>query len=221
VDSNWPQACPDAPLSLQAGDTLRIRFAYWPELDEQEAIRPDGKISLSLIGDVTAAGVTPEQLRAELLTQYADKIKDPEITIIVQSLDSRRVYIGGEVRLPGVVAMPAKMTLPQAIMQAGGFLKDSAKLSSVVVVRQRDGSQQSCSVDVRKMFEDPKSDQFLLEPFDIVYVPRTSIDRVDQWVEQYINKIVPRNIYATFSVNKTKTNVDDNNQDIQTVVTLP
>ncbi len=221
ADANWPQACPDAPLILQPGDTLRIRFAFWPELDEEQIVRPDGKISLPLAGVVTAAGITPEQLHEELLKLYADKLKNPEITVVVRWLDNRRIYVGGEVRAPGVIAMPSRITVPQAIMQAGGLIKDSAKLSTVVVVRQKDGKQYACSVDVRKMFESPQSDAFMLEPFDIVYVPRTAIDRVDQWVEQYINRVIPRNVYMSFAWSRNYNKADTANQPIQTQVTLP
>lgn len=221
ADANWPQASADAPLVLQAGDSLRIRFPYWSELDEEQAIRPDGKIALNLVGEVKAAGVTPEQLRDELLKLYAPTLKNPEVTVVVKSLDSRRVYIGGEVKTPGVIAMPSGLTLLQAIMQAGGFTKDTAKLNSVVVVRNKDGAQHACTVDVRAMLASPQTKQFVLEPFDIVYVPRTAIDRVDQWIEQYINKVIPRNIYGTFSLNQTHMTGASNGQDVQTTVSLP
>jgi hypothetical protein len=70
------------------------------------------------------------------------------------------------------------------------------------VIRQRDGKQHACAVNVRKSFANAVSDAFVLQPLDIVYVPRTTIDRVDQWVDQYINQIIPRNLHATFSVNR-------------------
>ena len=220
ADENWPQACPDAPVTLQSGDALRVRFAYWPELNEEQVIRPDGKIAMPLVGEIEAAGLNPEQLREELLKRYSSKVKDPDITVIVRSMDSRRVYVGGEVKTPGVISMPGRLTLLQAIMQAGGFMKESAKLSSVIVVRQQTGKQQVRSVDVRKMLKSPEGAPFFLAPFDIVFVPRTNIDRVDQWVEQYINRVIPRNIYASFTLNKTYADTNPGTQ-VQMQLPLP
>ncbi len=221
--ADWPQA-QDATVLLQPGDLLRIKFAYWPELDDEQTIRPDGKIALQFVGDVMAQGLSPEQLRDQLLALYAVELKDPKITVVVRGFDARRVYVGGEVKTPGVVPMHGRLTLLQAIMQAGGFNEKTAKPSGVIVVRHRDGKQFACAVDVRKALAQPSSDQFALEPLDVVYVPRTAIDKLDQWVDQHINQIIPRNLYTTFtlthsmdsqpaSVTQTGTN--------QTQITLP
>jgi polysaccharide export outer membrane protein len=87
----------------------------------------------------------------------------------------------------------------EAIMHAGGFNKASARMANVVVIRNHEGRQHSCSLDLRKAIEEPASDPFYLEPNDIVFVPRTAIDRVDQWVDQYINQIVPRAVHYNFT----------------------
>lgn len=190
---------PEQPkLVLQAGDKVLVQFLYWPELTLDQTVRLDGKINLLMVGDVQATGRTPEELRDTLKGMFADKIKDPEINVVVETLGNQRVYVGGEVRIPGIIMMTGKMTLIQAIMQAGGFDKTSAKLSDVVLIRQKDGKQYAKSFDVRKMLADPNSDTVELGPFDVIYVPRTAIDKVDQWVDQYINKIVPRNFYANY-----------------------
>lgn len=193
----FPEA-QDVKLLLQPGDVLRIRFAYWPELDEEQTIRPDGLISLQLAGEVTAAGKTPGELREELLSLYEDKLIDPVINVVVHALASHRVYVGGEVLAPGLVPIQGKLTLLEAIMHCGGFNKETARISSVVVIRRREGQQFAKSVDLRNMLESAQSETFYLEPYDVVFVPRTAIDRVDQFVEQYINKIVPRNLHASF-----------------------
>ncbi len=200
---DWPAATPaDVVVVLQPGDLLKIKFMGWPELDEEQAIRPDGKIALLLVGDVEAAGQTPEQLRAKLLGLYTSKIKNPEegsINVVVSGFDSQRVYVGGEVKLPGLVMLKGKLTPLEAIMQCGGFLKESAKLSTVVVIRQRDGKQYAVALDLKKSLEQPESTPFYLQAHDVVYVSRTAIDRVDQWVNQYVNQIIPKNLHYTFS----------------------
>ncbi|HRK36042.1 MAG TPA: polysaccharide biosynthesis/export family protein [Candidatus Hydrogenedentes bacterium] len=185
---------------LQPGDVLQVKFLYWPELNEEkQAIRPDGKISLQLVGDVQAEGRTPDELRTDLLSIYEDKLIEPEIAVVVNSLDSHRVYVGGEVMQPGLVMISGRLTALEAIMQAGGFKKQSAKMASVVVIRQREGKQFSQSLDLRKAIESPESEPFLLEPYDIVFVPRSNIDQIDQWVDQYINQIVPRSLHYSFT----------------------
>jgi len=198
---DWPEPA-EPVLLLQPGDNLQIKFAYWPELDEEQLIRPDGMIALQLIGEVKAQGSSPDQLREELLARYASKLKNPEIAVIVRSFDSRRVYVGGEVRTPGVVPLQGRMTAMQAIMAAGGFLKPSAKLAQVLVVRRRDDKQYAKLIDLRAPLETNQSQPFYLEPFDVVCIPPKNIDKVDQWVEQYVNRVIPRNVSFFFGYSK-------------------
>jgi polysaccharide export outer membrane protein len=186
-------------LTLNPGDVLQVKFPYWPELNEEQAVRPDGRISLQLIGEVEVEGLTPAQLHEKLMTAYAGKLKNPELNVVTSSLGSHRVYVGGEVKNPGLVPINGRLTALEAIMQAGGYDKRSAKMSTVVIVRQREGKQYAYSVDLKKAIEQPNSDPYYLDPSDIVYVPRTAIDRVDQWVDQYINQVVPRNLQYSFN----------------------
>lgn len=209
VTEEWPEAAEPVVL-LQPGDQLKIRFPYWPELEDEQAIRPDGKIALNLVGDVTAAGKTPDDLRTELMALYEDKIKDPEITVIVKSFDSHRIYVGGEVMRAGIFPLQGKTTILSALMMAGGPVKGSAKLKNVVVVRLRDGKQYAQAFDVRDMIGSPESQAYYLQPNDVVFVPRTFIDQVDQWVDQYINEIIPRNVYMTFTKDVSNPSLDSN-----------
>jgi polysaccharide export outer membrane protein len=184
---------------LQPGDTLKFQFLNHPELTDEQMIRPDGKVSLQLAGEVQAAGKTPEELHQELMSLYGPKVKNPEINVVVRALDSRRAYVGGEVKAPGFVPLTSPKTALQAIIESGGFVKESAQLRNVVIIRQRDGRQYARSLDLRKAIYSGCGTPFYLEPNDVVYVPRTVIDRVDQWVEQYINEIIPRNVHYTFT----------------------
>ena len=216
--ATWPAY--DTPVvKLQPGDVIQVKFTYWPELDEEQAIRPDGMVSLKLVGDVKAQDLTPDALRTDLLALYSDKLKEPDITVIVSQYVSHRVYVGGEVLTPGVVQMQGRMTVLEAIMQAGGFNKATAKLANVVVVRQRDGKYFARSVDLRKAIEQPESDTFVLEPRDVVFVPRTAIDKVDQFVDQYINQIIPRSVYwnLTYDLNQQEFDSDSRSFQIQAV----
>ena len=198
-------------LVLASGDTVSLQFVYWPELDITQTIRPDGMITAKLISEVEAAGLSPEELRQKLLELYADKLRDPEITVVADLADSRKVYVGGEVDLfrntDGLVEVPlvGKLTPFQAVLQAGGFRKRSAKLSRVLVIRRIDDTQYARTVDLRKEFKTAESELFYLQSDDIVFVPRSRIDRADAWVDQYMNQLVPDWINANFGYTETRT----------------
>ena len=141
-------ACVTEILVLSPGDEVEVRFYYTPELNVTQAVRPDGKIMLQLIGEVEARGKSPEDLRAELHQRYVRVLKEPDITVLTRSLYTRRVYVGGQVMSPGVVNMPSQMTVLEAIMQAGGFRLPDAEVRNVVVIRHEDDRRYGYSVDV-------------------------------------------------------------------------
>jgi len=189
--TEMPQAEFPPALTISAGDVLDLKFFYTPELNETQAVRPDGRISLQLVGEVDALGKTPAALADELETLYAPHLKRPEVTVIMRSLFNRRVYVGGEVKRPGAIDMPGSMTALEAIMEAGGFDMKTAHVRNVVVIRHRDGRRYGRALDFEDSLAGAEDRAFLLEPNDIVYVPRTSIAKVNQWIDQHINKLVP------------------------------
>ncbi len=176
---------------LQPGDTLDVMFRYWPELNDTQVVRPDGKISLQLIPEVQAAGLTPDELSQSLHKLYENRIKGPDITVIVRGFAEQKVYVGGEVKSPGMIELKGRMTALEAVMAAGGHLKESAELSNVVILRHKDGKRYAATVNLNDQIEKKQSDLVLLEPRDIVFVPRTLIDQLNQYVDQYINKMIP------------------------------
>jgi polysaccharide biosynthesis/export protein len=179
-------------VTLQPGDELDIKFFKTPELNETQVVRPDGRIVLQLIGEVDVRDLSPEELQDRLVKLYENQLKNPEISVIVRRFYSRRVYVGGEVRNPGFVEMPGQLTLLEAIMNQGGFVADSATTSKIMVIRQRKGEQQRFIIDVSQAFKNQQSTPFYLQPFDIVYVPQSGISRLNQWVDQHINRVVPQ-----------------------------
>ena len=200
----WPdnrQLVPrQSPVVMGPGDALDVKFFFTPELDVSQVVRPDGKISLQLIGEVTAQGKTPGQLKDELLQLYAPHLKDPEIVVLVRSLYDRRVFVGGQVLKPGVVEMPAEMTVTEAIMQAGGFDWRAAEPGSVLVIRHGGHRWKGYKVNLKPTMEGTATDCFFLQPKDIVHVPRTKITKADQWIEQHINKLIPSVFYFRVDV---------------------
>ncbi|MFT3786347.1 MAG: polysaccharide biosynthesis/export family protein [Tepidisphaeraceae bacterium] len=192
--------------TLGAGDELEIKFYYAPELNVQQKVRPDGMISLQLVGDVPAAGLTPAQLTDNLKKAYASQLRVPELAVIVRGQYSRRVYVAGEVARPGLVDMPANLSLWEAVILSGGFVQRNADKSQVIVVRTSpDGKRQGYAVDVRDEVKGAATTPFMLQPMDIVYVPRESIVDVGDWIDKNINSIVPKTgfLYTVNSGNAT------------------
>ena len=173
---------------IETGDSLEIKFRAVKELDEVVTVRPDGMISLQIVGDQAAAGLTPEQLRRQLEAAYSKDFVTSDLAVIVRSFSGNSIYIGGEVAQPIRVALTGRVTTLRAIILAGGF-KDTADRRRVVV-RHEDGS--CCQYDLKSVIECKSRNQDIeLRPYDIVYVPKSRIAKVNLFVEQYIDKVLP------------------------------
>ena len=173
---------------IEPGDSLDVKFRITKDLNEVVTVRPDGMISLQIVGDIPAAGYTCEQLRQTLATAYSKHLQNPDIAVIIRTFSGNCVYIGGEVNIPGRVALNAQMTTVRAIIMAGGF-KDTADQRRVLI-RHVDGS--CCECDLKCISECTNNvPDVLLKPYDIVYVPKSHIAKVNLFVEQYIDKVLP------------------------------
>ena len=183
---------------LQPGDNLDIKCFYNPELNENVTIRPDGKISLQLIDEVQVAGLTPAQLDEMLTQKYSAHLKQAMITVIVREFGGQRIYVGGEVYAPQVLEVQGRVNALQAIFDAGG-LKDDAKLSSVMIVSKGPENQPVArKVNLQKALQGelPEED-YLLRPYDMVYVPKTNLARSSRFITQ-IYSFIPRNVTFGF-----------------------
>lgn len=210
VKNPTPVVYPDAqafPLPMQeyrihVGDQLDIKFFYNPELNEQVTVRPDGRISLQLVHEIIAAGMTPAELTDLLTEKYATEIKKPEITVIVRSFSAQKVHVGGEVNNPGILDLIGPLTVLQSISRAGGF-KDTARIQEVIVIRRKaDFKPQVITINLEKAVNGTDiSQDIILNPYDIVYVPKSSIANLNQWVDQYIRKNIPIPFGFGYSIN--------------------
>lgn len=190
---------------LQPGDVLDIKFFYNPELNENSVIRPDGGITLQLVGDVLAAGRTTAGLSEVLQKRYAKSLRRPEVTVIVRKYGAQRVYVSGEVQNPGPISLDGnELTALQAIMAAGGFRYSAARDSVVLLRNEGTGQPLFVKLDLQSHLEQRSLDDMRLHPSDIVYVPQTEIGEAAQFFELYVNKILPiyRNLgfYFTYEV---------------------
>lgn len=169
-----PAAAAGAPseeaLTLKPGDVLKISFPGVPTMDTTQPVRADGKISLPMAGDITATGQTTEALNEQLKQIYATKLVSNEVSVSLVS-SSYTIYVTGAVLRPGKVVVERRLTVFEAIMEAGGFDKSKANLRSVSVVRQEGGKSQTFTVNVQKILSGDSSESFYLKPADTVYVP--------------------------------------------------
>ena len=152
-------------------DQLTIFFWREKEMSGDVAVRPDGRISLPLINDVHAAGLTPEQLRTRLTEAAAKLFEDPNVTVVVKQINSRKVYITGQVSKPGPYALTSPTTVVQLIAMAGG-VAEYAKAKNITIVRVVNGKQQSLRFNYDEVEKGKKMEQnILLLPGDTVIVP--------------------------------------------------
>jgi protein involved in polysaccharide export with SLBB domain len=176
---------------IQPGDQLNVKFYYNPELNDSLIVRPDGKISLQLIDDIRAAGLTPAQLDQAITEKYSLELRQPLITIVVQSFSSQQVYVGGEVNTQGPINLISGMTPLHAVLNAGGF-KETAKPEDIIVVRKgADNRPIPIPINLKEaLYGKSEAASLQLQPYDIVYVPKTSIAKVNTFVDQYIRQLL-------------------------------
>lgn len=181
------------PAVLMAGDELEIKFYRTPELNVQQRVRADGMITMQLVGDVQVANKTPTEVADALRSAYSQHLVNPDVSIIVRSMYSRRIIITGEVLRPGIIDVPGQMSLMEAIGNAGGFNLNTANLKQVIVSRVDPASNQRVgyAVDMQKEYKGAITQPFMLQPTDIVIVPRTAVVEVNQWMRQYISNNIP------------------------------
>jgi protein involved in polysaccharide export with SLBB domain len=179
-----------ATYRLQPGDLLRVKFLYHPELDMKIPIRPDGDITLQLAGEIHAAGLTTAEVEQVIKERTSDRLREPEVSVVVAQLAGQKVYVGGEVRLPGFVAYQAGMSPLQAIMDRGGFT-DTARMDSVLRLSAGENDYQGTRLDFTKPLSEGTREDMHLAAGDVLYVPRTFIGDVNAFVRLYIRNMLP------------------------------
>jgi polysaccharide export outer membrane protein len=163
---------PGTPRGYVIGtdDVLQIVFWREKELSGDVVVRPDGRISLPLLNDVVAAGRTPEELRDALVAEASQFFGNPNPTVVVKEIRSRKVFITGAVEKPGPYIVTAPTSVLQLISMAGG-LKEYADKRNIVVMRTTDGKQRAYVVDYQAILQRQNLEQnFLLVPGDTVLV---------------------------------------------------
>lgn len=167
-----PLASPPAlsdEYRLGPGDKLRIEVYKDAQLSQSAQIRPDGKITLPLIGDVKAAGLTPIELRDTMTKSLKEYVTNPTVTVIVVEATTPLAYVMGEVNHPGAITLQSPLTIIQALALAGG-LKDFADAKNIRVLRRTPSGVQTIAFNYKEALRS-SGDVIYLRPGDTVVVP--------------------------------------------------
>ena len=163
-----------AEITLHEADTIRVTFPGAPNLDTApQEIRRDGKITLPIVGEISAVGLTPTELQNQILAKIGDQLLTKEVQVTVISAPFS-VYVDGPVGKPGEIQTNHPITIMEAIMQAGGFNYAMADMRHVQVLRHKGQSKSYTylTLDLKSVFDGQQKDLFYLEPGDIIHVPQ-------------------------------------------------
>jgi polysaccharide export outer membrane protein len=156
---------------IGAEDVIGIVFWREAEMNGDVTVRPDGRITLPLIGDMQAAGLTTEALRDQIQTAAGKYMTAANVAVVVRQINSRKVFITGRVTTPGTYSLGGPRTVMQIIALAGG-LNEYADAKSITVIRHRNGRPQSFKFNYKDVARGKKLEQnILLEPGDTIVVP--------------------------------------------------
>ena len=182
------------PYRIQVGDVLDVRLMLNPELNEEVSVRPDGHISTTVARDELAYGRTIPEITAALTRDYSADLRNPRLSVILRSFAPTRTYVGGEVNNPGeFITVGPTLTLSQAIARAGGLKFTTSDENKIFIIRRGPNDVPeflSTRFDAVMWGKDPTAD-VRLAPYDVVFVPRTTVAEVYRFFETYLLQFVP------------------------------
>src|SRR5271163_3406905 len=170
-DTVKKSATADPNYVIGAQDVLDINVWKEPDVSRIVPVRPDGKISLPLLNDVQAAGLTPSQLSAQITESLKKYVTDPQVTVIVTQINSQRIYILGEVNRAGAYPLLPGMTMLQGLSSAGGFTQ-FANLKKIYMFRMENGKQVKYPFSYKDVIDGKQPDEnVILKAGDTIVVP--------------------------------------------------
>jgi len=165
-----PEGQADSDYVIGADDILRISVWKEPDLSETLPVRPDGKISMPLLNDIPAAGLSPLQLKDSITEKLKKYIADPRVTVVVTAMNSRRIFVSGEVLHSGPMTLLPHMTMLQALSQAG--FTQFANPKAIYLLRTENGKQEKMPFNYKEVIKGNHPEQnIVLKPGDTVVVP--------------------------------------------------
>jgi polysaccharide export outer membrane protein len=180
------------PYRIHSGDKLSIRFPYHAELNEPAVIvRPDGMLTLSMIDDVKAAGLTVAELKRQIEKAYGEVLLNPVVSVNLLELVAPRVFVGGQVNKAGSIELRAGQTLLRAIMLAGGFTNDANRRLVLHARPAGDGKLRVTQHDALRMLANSKTAYDLpLQDGDYIFVPDSKLTKFARVMDVF-RSVVP------------------------------
>lgn len=191
----------DYRYRIGPGDELAVRFLLDPDLNTAVLVGPDGRGVFPLVSGQGVAGMTVEQANTALSRAYGSVLRNPRVETLITTYGAAQIYVGGEVREPGVKTIKGQISVAQAVVAAGGF-QETARTGKVVVLRQRPGDPRLLmrTVDVGAALKGGDSGDLPILPGDLVFVPRSAIADVNLFIRQYITGALPFSF--NYSINR-------------------
>jgi len=166
-----PAGAEDPSYKIGAQDLLRVDVWREDQLTRTVPVRPDGKITLPLLNDVQAAGLRPMELSEVIREELKKFITNPQVTVTVTEINSRRVYVNGEVNKSGAFQLLPHMTVLQALSGSGGFTP-FARIKNIYVLRNENGKPSKIPFNYKEAIKGKNPEQNIeLQPGDVVVVP--------------------------------------------------
>ena len=188
---------------LFAGDQVEIFVRRFPELSRTLIIRPDGMISLPMLQDVPAAGLSARELAAKLQSLFGARLVDPEVAVIPLQVRQPTVFVLGDVKNPSVVPYRNAQTLVQAIGMAGGFLRSGSEGDVTIIRLSQEGYLQAIPVNVEALGQPGPYLAYgltLLQPDDVIFVPEHGRSQLVRFLDDIVLK--PAQLLITFKLYK-------------------
>jgi polysaccharide export outer membrane protein len=192
------ELAPPEGYRLRPGDIVTVRFplVLKQSMDYESPVTPSGTLSLPYGDEIVAAGRTTKELAAEISTKMSQYLRDPFVLAVISHVAPQPVFVLGEVASPGRRESTDNFTISAALAQSGGILR-TGKASSVMVIRTTGVSEPvAFKVDVRKILSGRDlSQDIVLRPNDVVYVPKSVIGKVDEFVDLFFAQIAPAQMF--------------------------
>lgn len=175
---------PNPRYRLNPGDVVEVQYRYTPEYNQTVTIQPDGFVSLEIVGDVKMGELNLKEARELLISRATERLKEPEITLVLKEFQKPYFVIAGEVTQPGKFEMREKVTALQAVMLAGGF-KDSARSSQIVLFRRINSETAEVKlINLKSIKRTSELEKDLeLEPGDMLFVPKNRLAKIERFMK--------------------------------------
>lgn len=182
------------------GDEVEVTVPSAPELSKTATVQPDGRITLPLAQPVMAADRTIDELQGSISQAYAGTLLRPQVQVSVKSTQPIKVFVGGEVKNPGVFDMTGDGDALRAVIQAGGFTNGAKRNQVVIIRRGPDGRAMMRTTNLLQGLTSPGgADLVPLRRFDVVYVPRSGVSETGLFMQQYFRDLLP--ITFSYAIN--------------------